>query len=119
MQVNEFDLVNQEKVQRAIDGFTYEGKRMGGLPSGYKPEDLLAEYDRLGGYITKDGVKVKNGSFYDFVNKCPRKEPEIKFETEVEGEIMEVTEDEAKSIKKAKEKIKMFKAKKIKKLKKE
>ena len=52
---------------------------------------LLAEYDRLGGFVTKDGVKVKSGSFYDFQKKVARTEFKPTFLSDVEGENMALT----------------------------
>jgi hypothetical protein len=72
--INGFVLENDEKVYRAIYGSSVsKGKMLGGLlndkgltdPDKIEDIDLLAEYDRLGGFITKDGNKVKNGCFYD------------------------------------------------------
>lgn len=53
---------------------------------------LLAEYDRIGGYITKNGEKVKTGSFYDFKAKAARKKPQIVFIYSVNGSLVEVPE---------------------------
>lgn len=123
MEVNNFILDNSEKVSRAINGVSFRHKgiveKNGGLPKDHTPEQLLAEYDRLGGLIlTKDNIKVKNGSFYDFEKKQPRKEPDIKFITNVDGDEIEVDEKEAKALKAAQKKIKEAKIKKIKKIKK-
>lgn len=138
MKVLDFVLENDEKVNRAVEGsMTRQGALVNGIGKfEVKPpvvvdgkevklsekeqkeaydKLLLAHYDKLGGYITKDGVKVKTGSFYDFKNKTPRFAPELTFIAEVEGELIEVTEDEAKAIKVAKKKTSDIKSKKIKK----
>ncbi len=71
--INGYVLVNSEKFNRAIFGTVgAEGKMTGGVGEGASPEAILAEYDKLGGLILKDGVKMEMGSFYDFENKCPR-----------------------------------------------
>ena len=55
------------------------GTLHGGLGKDASAEAILAEYDKLAGTIrTKDGVKVETGSFWDFENKCARKEPLVK-----------------------------------------
>jgi hypothetical protein len=105
MTINGFSLVNDEKVNRAIYGtVTGGGKLTGGVGDKASPEAVIAEYDRLGGLILKDGEKVKNGSFYDYANRAPRKEAEVLYVTEIDGDIVDVTEEEAKAIKVAKNK---------------
>lgn len=116
MNIGEFVLENDEKVGRALNGtLTRDGKLSGGLDKDATDEQILAAYDKLGGLITKGGLKVKMGSFYDFPDKCPREVAEVTFMAEIEGEIVEVTEDEAKAVAKAKVKTKALKAKKLKK----
>lgn len=112
-QVLEFSLVNDEKVKRALHGsLGREGKLYGGVGDEASPEALLAEYDRLGGLITKGGLRVKMGSFYDFEKKQPRPELELAFLADVDGEQCEVTEEEAKTLKSVQEKKEALKAKK-------
>ena len=112
-QVLEFSLVNDEKVERAMHGsLGREGKLYGGVGDEASPEALLAEYDRLGGLITKGGLRVKMGSFYDFEKKQPRPESELAFLADVDGESLEVTEEEARVLKSAQEKKDVLKAKK-------
>lgn len=111
-QVGSFVLVNEEKVLRAVHGsVTREGKMSGGVGENASDEVLLAEYDRLGGLVLKENLKVKTGSFYDFSKKAPRAEPEVTFVTELDGDLVEVTEEEAKAIKVAKEKVAKVKRK--------
>ena len=50
----DFEFVNPLKYQRAVDAVGIEDK-----------EALLAEYDRIGGYIRYQGNKVINGAFFD------------------------------------------------------
>lgn len=137
MNIQGFELVNDEKIDRAINGsMSRGGILIGGLAAlisqgKLKPEyeqskedkeayeiALIAEYDRLGGLILKNGLKVKSGSFWDLQRKAPRIEPNLKFISEIDGEIVEVDEEEAKAFKLAKEKVSALKAKKIKKSKK-
>ena len=115
MTINGYELVNPEKLDRAINGTVgRDGRSNGGV--GTENEDaIIAAYDKLGGLILKDGLKVKMGSFYDFVNKKPREEAEVSYMTEIEGEIVEVTEEEAKAVKTARKKIADTKSKKLKK----
>jgi hypothetical protein len=105
MEIKGFVLENLDKVNRAINGsITDKGRIVGGVGKDAKPEAILGEYDRLGGYITKDGEKVKNGSFYDYANKEVREKPEVLFVAEIDGDIVDVSEEEAKAIKVAKKK---------------
>lgn len=83
-----YKLENEVKYKRVVDGtLGKEGQLDGGI--GLKKDDdgnitngaqILAEYDRLGGLITKDGEKVATGSFYDFKNRCARKVPDVQME---------------------------------------
>ena len=118
MEIKGFKLVNDEKVDRANNGtIGAKGQLAGGVGS-ESPEAILAEYDRLGGLVLKDGERVATGSFYDFSAKAPRKEPKISYVAEIDGDLVEVSEVEAKAIKTAKKKKDEVKAK-IKKLKKD
>ena len=116
MKIKEFVCENEEKINRAIFG-KKDGPRVIFVGVGEKAtdEEKLANYDKLGGLITKDGVKVKTGSFYNFEKKEVRKEPKIIFEAVVEGVSVELSEKEAKAVLKAKKvvlKIKKDKEKK-------
>lgn len=132
MNIQGFELVNDEKIERAQHGtITRGGVLTGGLDQLVREgklsrEDneayetaLLAEYDRLGGLVMKNGVKVKTGSFWDIKLKVMRPEPQLSYMIEVEEEIMEVDEEEALALKAAKEKVKKLKEKKSKKQKEE
>lgn len=94
--VGDFKLHNPQKVERAMYGTPNEkGELSGGVAKEdgtYDEAALLAEYDRLGGYITRGTDKVKTGSFYDFRNKKPFEKPEIAFLFRVNGEEVEVPE---------------------------
>ncbi len=141
MQIEGFTLENEAKIKRAVEGSLARGGMLkGGLQDMVKagklanpvnaPKEkakeaqeawdkaLLAEYDRLGGLITKDSIKVKNGSFWDIVKRQPREVPEVIFVEMVDGEILEMEEAEAKMVKEIKKKKESLKKKKSKKAKK-
>lgn len=114
MEIKTFTLVNAEKVDRALNGSTMNGgNRSGGIGAGAyfeagvwkrdgdeisQPEvdklesALLAEYDRLGGFIKRGSDKVKTGSFYDFKAKEPRKVAKVVFIYRVNGKTVEVAD---------------------------
>lgn len=93
MNINGFELVNSDKVERAINGtVSSKGAMVGGVGEAAVPEAILAEYDRLGGLIKKGGDKVKTGSFFDFKAKAPRDVPEVVFIYNVNGRFVEVPE---------------------------
>lgn len=89
--------VNEEKLKRVIYGSMVSGGKLsGGVGEDAPEKDVLAEYDKLGGLITKKGIKVKTGSFYDFENKKARIKPKvILLFTDVAGRIVEVPEGKA------------------------
>ena len=117
MKLGEYNLDNEEKLNRAVHGtMGREGKLVGGVGEGASEKVLLAEYDKLGGLVTKNGIKVKTGSFYDFEKREVRAEPLVTFLSEVDGEILEVSEEEASVLKAAKDKTEAIKAKKKKKV---
>ena len=70
-------ICDHSKLDRVINGIIgSQGQLTGGLGKDADVKAILAEYDKIGGLIrTKDGKKVAMGSFYDFVNKQPRKIP--------------------------------------------
>ncbi len=100
--IDGFVLENEDKLRRAIEGEpARSGQSTGGLLEKYKeleliPEaEVLAHYDKLGGYITKgigggERVKVKNGAFWDTRKKQPREKPEIMFVFKIGGNFIEV-----------------------------
>lgn len=95
----EFGVVmeNQEKVDRAINGMATSKGRVDGVGLEATPEVILAKYDQLGGYITKDGFKVKNGCFVDSKTKQPVKKPLVLL-IRMNGEIIEQVEGESESL---------------------
>ena len=89
--------VNVAKLDRVINGnMASGGKLEGGIGEDAPEMKILVAYDRLGGLIKKDGIKVKTGSFYDFENKKARTKPEVMLLfTDVTGKVVEVPEGEA------------------------
>jgi len=96
MIIKGFECSNDEKLERAINGsMSSRGQLANGVGKDASDEAKLAAYDRLGGLITKDGRKVKNGSFWDIKNNCPKEEPVVIYEvTDLEGNWVEISEDE-------------------------
>lgn len=100
--IDGFVLENADKLERVIYGDVKRaGVPEGGLIEQYEevgkiPKELvLAHYDKLAGFITKtaggaERVKIKTGSFWDFRNKRPHKEPKIMYIFRVGGENVEV-----------------------------
>ena len=79
-----YTLENPDKLYRCVFGSGSGGDNAyKGVGESATDETKLAEYDRIGGYITKGGKKVKNGSFWDFELKKRREEPEVYFEYRV------------------------------------
>ena len=107
MQIKGFTLENSEKAKRAIEGtLMREGGLVGGVGEDASDELKLAVYDRLGGYITKDSRKVKNGCFYDALKTkeatrksgeltvIPVEKPKIIFLITANGRTVELKEGE-------------------------
>lgn len=104
--VKGYELLNQDKVRRVLEGSpSRTGEAVGGIlqPDGTFDEDLLlANYDKIGGGIRKNGDTVKMGSFYDFARKAPRTKAEVVLTFRINGEVVEVAEEaEAPAIVKA------------------
>lgn len=96
MNVKGYDLSNPEKLERALHGtIVTGGNKVGGVAredGTFDDDALLAEYDKLGGLITKGTDKVKTGSFYDFANKKPFANPKVIFTYRVNDKVVEVEE---------------------------
>lgn len=122
MQIKEFTLANEEKLNRAINGSMGAlGKLVGGVGEDASDEVKLAEYDKLGGLVLKGKYKVKSGSFYDFEKGAARKVPDITLVlTDFNGNQVEIKdgEDIPLEVKAAELKDTNKKAKKVKKVKK-
>lgn len=100
-----YNLENEDKVNRAINGSIHgQGQSVGGVGDNASQEEIIAEYDRIGGLITLEkksgkGVnksyKVKTGSFYDFPKRTVRKSPEVVLSLRgIDGEEVEISQDE-------------------------
>lgn len=85
--VGKFELVNKAKVERAI------------ATVGNNEQAILAEYDKLGGFIRYEGNKVVNGAFFDrktgkvVADPKPRVIKKQKAIIEEEIEVVEVKAD--------------------------
>lgn len=91
--INGFTLEDSNKLERVLFGdMGRAGELSGGLGLEAEPELVLANYDRLAGFITKDGVKIKTGSFWDFSRsvKAPRKVPQVVYVFNIGGDMVEV-----------------------------
>jgi len=84
-----FELVNESKVDRALNGTPLaDGTRKGGIVNedgSYDPYQLISEYDKMLGLIKKGSDKVCHGCFYNFKFKKARAVPEISFLYRVNG----------------------------------
>ncbi len=112
MLVKTYILVNDDKVERALNGTPKgDGSAIGGIGQGAYQEagiwkrsggelseaevtkleaDLIAEYDKLGGLIKRGSDKVKTGSFYDFKGREARPKPQVVFYYRINGRYVEV-----------------------------
>ena len=91
----------------------------GGVGENASDEVKLAEYDKLAGYITKDGNKVKTGSFWDFDKRKMREVSKVIIVfKDLNGEKVEVGENEVVpiTVKAARIQAEKKKAKKVKKV---
>ena len=101
-----FQLGNDDKLHRAIHGTPGKnGQEHGGLIEKYGSEDripdeeLMAVYDKLGGLVTLDGVKIETGSFWDIKGKKPRAKAEVtRLFRDLRGRIVKLKEGEEKPI---------------------
>ena len=101
MKVGKYTLHNEEKVDRALNGaLMSDSTRKGGVADKegkFVPSALLAEYDKLGGYITnEEGSKVVSGSFYDIKSKKPFEKPEVVLIFKINGKDVKMKEGEKK-----------------------
>jgi len=60
-----FQMVNENKVERAVYGDPTNKGLEGGVGEDADAETILAKYDQLHGFIKKGGYKVKHGTFFD------------------------------------------------------
>ena|SRR3990167_8385214 len=70
----DFILYSNDKLDRVINGtMGAQGRLSGGLGKDASAKDILAHYDKLGGLVRdKNGNKIEIGTFWDFVNQCPK-----------------------------------------------
>ena len=95
MKIEDFEIVNKEKWDRALHGaLGSKGQLVGGTGDGASDMEKLVAYDRIGGLIRKGGRKVKMGAFYDFKEKKARETPEVEFVFTIDGEEVTIAEDE-------------------------
>lgn len=114
MLIKTFQLVNEDKVNRALNGTPKgSGEAIGGVGNGAYLDGsvwkrngdelsetevdalenaLLAEYDKLGGLIKRGKDVVKTGSFFDFKAKRPQAKPRIVFVYRINGKYVEVAD---------------------------
>lgn len=94
--IDGFVLENADKLERVVFGEVKRaGYPEGGLGENADPALVLAHYDKLAGYITKDvggnrRVKIKTGSFWNFKKHEPHKEPQVLYLFPVNGTVVEV-----------------------------
>lgn len=91
MQIGQFTLANADKVERAINGTVLDkGSTKGGVGPNASEDEIIAEYDRLGGLILMGRNKVRMGCFYDFKSKKAFAKPKPYLVFNVNGETVEV-----------------------------
>lgn len=91
-------MVNAGKAERAIFGSPTNQGLTGGVGEKADSFTILAKYDELMGFVTKDNYKVKNGQFYDKETKEVLKPKKVTLIIKMNGEFIEHTEGEDKSI---------------------
>ena len=92
-EIDGFVLENKDKLQRVVEGeLGRSGYLEGGLGLEADPKAVLVAYDKKGGLITKDGVKVESGAFFDPRSKQPRKEPKVVLIYNVGGNFIKVND---------------------------
>src|SRR3990167_672959 len=93
-----FVMENSEKVNRAVFGLATSRGLVGGVGENAEARVILDKYDELGGYITKDGHKVKNGCFFDRKNHKSVEKPIVVLVIRVNGEFVEQVEGEPETL---------------------
>src|SRR3989304_6087792 len=83
---------NLDKATRAVYGTATSAGLVGGIGIEAKAFSILAKYDELGGYMTKDGFKVKNRTFFDAKTKEPIEPKKVVLVIRVNGEWVEQEE---------------------------
>lgn len=97
-EINGFECSNIDKLDRVLNGTVGRaGAAVGGLGESAleeTPEQVLAQYDKLGGLITRNGDKVKTGCFWDFKNNKAIAKPKVVLVYRVNGAEVEVADGE-------------------------
>lgn len=83
-----------EKVSKAVFGVSTNKGLTGGVGYDASAKVILAKYDELNGYITQNGYKVKNRTFFDTLTKKPVLNPDVVLLIRVNGELVEHREGE-------------------------
>lgn len=92
---HELELVNEDKVTRAVFGTTMsDASHKGGVGEDATGEQKVTEYDRLGGLIKLAGSTVKRGCFYDLKTRKPAVTPVVMLTFEINGKTVVVPADE-------------------------
>ena len=118
MIIGQYLLENEEKLGRAINGCVGRaGLLNGGLAEKIRKGELkpveeqtkeekvayeaalLAEYYKLGGLITKNGLKVKSGTFWNSKKRKAEENPDPKFIINIEDEILKMMKKKQKQSK--------------------
>ena len=90
--IHGYILENPDKIRRALEGSPTSKGKVGGVAAEdgtYDDDALLVEYDKLGGFISDKGIKVKTGSFYDTKTRMARKEYDVVYLKRINGEMLE------------------------------
>ncbi len=90
--IDGFVLETADKLERVVMGDMQRNGLVGGVGEDADPALVLARYDRIAGLITKDGTRIKTGSFWDFKAGVPRETPEIMFSYNIGGDIVDVAD---------------------------
>ena len=93
-----FRMEYQDKVSRAVFGLSTAKGFVGGVGEDASASDILAAYDKIGGYITRKGYKVKNGCFFDAKTGFAVKEPKIILLIKMNGTYVEYQDGAEESL---------------------
>ncbi len=95
MKIGKFELVNPEKLDRAINGSPTQEGTKGGVGKDAEPAKILAAYDRLAGLVKVGNRKVKTGSFWNFKDDKAFKDPEVVYVARgIDGKEYEFTDED-------------------------
>ncbi len=91
-------MVNEEKVERAVYGMATSRGLVDGLGEDASAEDILAKYDDMHGFMKKGAYKIKHGTFVDKKTKKFIENPKIILLIKMNGEYVEQPEEEKESL---------------------